>query len=52
MVQVIPWSAKSKYLENNVSNALDKVNVKVTKNDIEPCHPLGDSKKVIVRFVN
>ena len=39
-------------MEDNVFNALDKVNVKVTKNDIEACHWLGDSRKTIVRLVN
>ena len=39
-------------MEDKVINVLDKVNVKVTKNDIEACHRLGDSRKTIVRFVN
>ena len=48
----IPQSVKSKDLEDKVINVLDKVNVKMTKNDIEACHRLGDSRKTIVRFVN
>ena len=51
-MQGIPQSVKSKDLEDKVINVLDKVNVKVTKNDIEACHRLGDSRKTIVRFVN
>ena len=51
-IQDIPQSVKSKDLEDMVINVLDKVNVKVTKNDIEACHRLGDSRKTIVRFVN
>ena len=39
-------------MEEKVINVLDKVNVNVTKNDIEACHRLGDSRKTIVRFVN
>ena len=39
-------------MEDKAINVLDKVNVKVTKNDTEACHRLGDSKKTIVRFVN
>ena len=39
-------------MEDKVINVLDKVNVKVTKSDIEACHRLGDSRKTIVRFVN
>ena len=39
-------------MEDKVINVLDKVNIKVTKNDIEACHWLGDSRKTIVRFVN
>ena len=39
-------------MEVKVINVLDKVNVRVTKNDIETCHRLGDSRKTIVRFVN
>ena len=52
VIQGIPQSVKSKDLEDKVINVLDKVNVKVTKNDIEACHRLGDSRKTIVRFVN
>ena len=52
VIQGIPQSVKSKDLEDKVINVLDKVNVNVTKNDIEACHRLGDSKKTIVRFVN
>ena len=52
VVQGIPQSVKSKDLEDKVINVLDKVNVKVTKNDIEACHRLGDSRKTLVRFVN
>ena len=48
----IPQSVKYKDLEDKVINALYKVNVKVTKNDIEACHRLGYSRKTIVRFVN
>ena len=39
-------------MEDKVINVLDKVNVKVTKSDIEGCHRLGDSRKTIVRFAN
>ena len=52
VIQGIPQSVKYKDLEDKVINVLDKVNVKVTKNDIEACHRLGDSRKTIVRFVN
>ena len=52
VIQVIPQSIKSKDLEDKIINVLDKVNVKVTKNDIEACHRLGDSRKTIVRFIN
>ena len=52
VLQGIPQSVKRKDLEDKVINVLDKVNVKVTKNDIEACHRLGDSRKTIVRFVN
>ena len=45
VVQGIPQSVKSKDLEDKVINVLDKVNIKVTKNDIEACHWLGDSRK-------
>ena len=33
-------------------SVLDKVNVKVTKNDIEACHRLSESRKTIMRLVN
>ena len=52
VIQGIPQSVKYKDLEDKVINILDKVNVKVTKSDIEACHRLGDSRKTIVRFVN
>ena len=52
VIQGILQSVKYKDLEDKVINVLDKVNVKVTKNDIEACHRLGDSRKTIVRFVN
>ena len=52
VTQGIPHSVKYKDLEDKVINVLDKVNVKVTKNDIETCHRLDDSRKTIVRFVN
>ena len=39
-------------MEDKVINVLEKVNVKVTKNGIEACHRLGDSRKTIGRFVN
>ena len=52
VIQDIPQSVKSKDLEDMVINVLDKVNFIVTKNDIEACHLLGDSRKTIVRFVN
>ena len=51
-MQGVPQSVKSKDLKHKVINAFDKVNVKVTKNDIEARHRLGDSIKMIVRFVN
>ena len=52
VTQGIPQSVKYKDLEDKVINVLDKVNVKVTKNDKETCHRLDDSRKTIVRFVN
>ena len=52
VIQGIPQSVKYKDLEDKVINVLDKVNVKVYKNDIEACNRLGDSRKTIVRFVN
>ena len=52
LIQGIPQSVKNKDLEDKVINVLDKVNVKVTKNDIEACHRLRDSRKTIVKFVN
>ena len=51
-MQDIPQSVISKDLEDKVISAIDKVNVKVTKNDIEECHRLGDSRKTIVRVFN
>ena len=39
-------------MKDKVINILEKVNFKVTKNEIEACHRLGDSKKTMVRFVN
>ena len=39
-------------MEDKVINVLDKVNIKLTKNDIEACHLLGDNRKTIVRLVN
>ena len=52
VLQGIPQSVKRKDLEDKVINVLDKVNVKVTKNDTEACHRLSDSRKTIVKFVN
>ena len=52
VIRGIPQSVKYKDLEDKVINVLDKVNVKVIKNDIEACHRLGDSRKTIVKFVN
>ena len=52
VIQGIPQSVKYKDLEDKVINILDKVNVKVTKNDIDACHRLGDSRKTIIRLVN
>ena len=52
VIQGIPQSVKRKDLEDKIINVLDKVNVKVTKNDIEVYHRLDDSRKTIVRFVN
>ena len=52
VIQGISQSIKSKDLEDKVINVLNKVNVNVTKNDIETCHQSGDSRKAIVRFVN
>ena len=51
-VHGIPQSVKNKDLEEKVINVLDKVNVKVTKNDTEAHRRLGDSRKTIVRLVN
>ena len=51
-MQVIPQSIESKDLEDNGINVLYKVNVKVTKNEIETCHRLDDSRKTIATFVN
>ena len=39
-------------MEDKVINVLDKLNVKVNKNDIEACHRLSNSRKTIARFVN
>ena len=52
VLQGIPQSVKRKDLEDKVINVLDKVNVKVTKNDTEASHRLSDSRKTIVKFVN
>ena len=52
IIQAITQSVISKDLEDKVINVLHKVNVKVTKNGIEACHRLGDSRKAIARFVN
>ena len=52
VIQGIPQSVKSEELEDKVIKVLDKVNVNVTKIDIEACHWLGDSRKTIVRLVN
>ena len=52
VIQGIPQSVKSKDLEDQVINVLDKVNVKVTKNGIEVCRRLGDSRKTIRSFVS
>ena len=49
-IQGIPQSVKSK--EYKVIDVPNKVNVKVTKNDIEACHHLGESAKTIVMFIN
>ena len=51
-VHGIPQSVKNKDLEEKVINVLDKVNVRVTKNDTEAHRRLGDSRKTIVRLVN
>ena len=34
-------------MKDKVINVLNKVNVKVTKNNVEACHRLGDSRKAI-----
>ena len=52
VIQGIPQSVKRKDLEDKIINILDKINVKVTKNDIEAYHRLDDSRKTIVRFIN
>ena len=39
-------------MKDNIINVFDKVNVKLTQNDIEAWHLLGDSRKTLVRFVN
>ena len=41
-MQEIHESVKSKYLEDKIINVLCKVNVKVTKNDMEACRWLGN----------
>ena len=51
VIQGIPETVKYKDLVDKIINVFDKVNVKVTKNDMEACHRLGDSRKTIVRFV-
>ena len=52
VIQGITQSVKSKDLEDKVVNFLDKVNVQMTKNDIETCHRLDDNRKMILKFVN
>ena len=52
VIQGIPQSVQSKDLKDKVIDIVEKVNFKVTKNEIESCHWLGDSRKAIVRFVN
>ena len=52
VIQGITQSVKRKDLEDKVVNFLDKVNVQVTKNDIETCHRLDDNRKMILKFVN
>ena len=44
ILQSITESVKSKDLEDKVINDLNKVNVKVTKNDTEACRRLGGSR--------
>ena len=39
-------------LEDKVVNVLDKMNVKVTKNNREVCDRFGNSKAIILRLVN
>ena len=41
-MQGIHQSVKSKYFEDKIINVLCKINVKVTKNDMEECHWLGN----------
>ena len=53
----IPNSVVDDALEDKVISILEKIDVKVSKNDIEACHRLPASKKnptkrTIVRFVN
>ena len=52
----IPDSISNNELEDKVIEILSKVDVNVSKNDIEACHRMGKSKKsskrTIVRFVN
>ena len=48
----IPQSDKIKDLKDKVLSVLEKVNKKVTKNDIEAYHRLFDSRKTVVSFVN
>ena len=52
ITQGIPQSAKAKDLEIKGINALDQMNIKVTKNDIETGHRLCDSRKKLMRFDN
>ena len=52
VIQGIPHSVKSKYFKDKVINVLDNVKVKDTRNDIEVDHRLGNSRKMIVRFIN
>ena len=53
----IPNDVNDDELEGKVKQILEKINVKVKKNDIEACHRLpptkkNKNKKTIVRFVN
>ena len=49
-MQGVPQSFKSK--DYKVIDLVNKVNIKMTKNDIETCHHLGDSGKTIMMFIN